>query len=233
MPSGGLGWKTGLRRDTNGLSGDAELDFLDSAGEARAGLGASGGMVSGYVAYSGAVALMETGLFAGRRINSSFAVVSTGDVAHVPVMLENRMVGRTNAHGELLVTDLNAYQHNRLGIDVTDLPAGYEVEELDVDVTPVDRAGVAWRFPLRPFSAVLMTLVDAAGAPVPAGTPVASGRADPGTVGFDGQLYFEHPVAGARMVAQGAGEPCHFILPAHIIQGDIMRLGKVTCEVGP
>ena len=231
--SGGLGWKAGLRRAPDGFSGTAELDWLNGDGEARAGLATGNGSVSGYVAYSGAVALMEGGLFPGRWINTSFAVVSTGDLPHVPVLFENRIVGRTDAHGRLLVTDLNAYQHNHLSIDVTDLPAGYEVEKIDLDVTPVDRAGVTVRFPLRPFSAVLMTLVDAAGTALPAGTPVASASADPDTVGFDGQLYIERPAAGARLVAQGARGPCHLILPPRIIQGDIMRLGKVTCEVGP
>lgn len=231
--SGGLGWKAGLRRDTAGTSGAAEIDWLNGVGEARAGLATSSGRVSGYVAYSGAVALMEGGLFPGRWINTSFAVVSTGNLPHVPVLFENRIVGRTDAHGRLLVTDLNAYQHNHLSIDVTDLPAGYEVEKVDLDVTPVDRAGVFVRFPLHPFSAVQMTLVDAAGTTLPAGTPVASESAAPDTVGFDGQLYIERPTAGDRMVAQGARGPCHFILPPRIIQGDIMRLGKVTCEVGP
>jgi len=230
--SGGLGWKTGLRRDMSGVSGAAEVDWLNGDGEARAGLATSSGRVSGYAAYSGAVALMDGGLFAGRWINTSFAVVSTGNLAHVPVLHENRIVGRTDAHGLLLVTDLNAYQHNRLAIDVTDLPAGYEVEKVELDVTPVDRAGVVLRFPLHPFTAVLMTLVDATGTAVAAGTPVASEGANPDTVGFDGQLYIERPGAGTRLVAQGASGPCHFILPPHIIQGDIMRLGKVTCEVG-
>ena len=231
-PAGGLGWRVAGRREGRDTSGSGELDWLNHAGEARLGAAVNGGLASGYLAYSGSLALMPDGLFVGRRINASFAVVATNGIGDVPVTLENRVIGRTNAQGTLLVSDLNAYQRNRLGIDVTDLPAGFEVESLAIDVTPAQRAGVTVHFPLHPFSAVLMTLVDRAGVPVPPGTAVLLDGSDAATVGFDGQLYIERPASGERLVAQTASGACHILLPDRIVQGDIMRLGKTVCAAG-
>ena len=232
--SGGFGWKAGVQADsTQGGGALAEAEWLGTGGDARVGAIHAPGQDSGYFAYSGSVAVMDGGVFVGRRINNSFAVVSTGGVAHVPVTFQNRLIGKSDGNGRLLVPDLNAYQHNPLGIDATDLADGYQVDKLDIDATPAEHAGVAVHFAIRQFSGLTMTLVRKPGEPVATGTPavVAGGAAL--TVGFDGQLYIENPPPGARVVAGAPDLPCHFTLPAAIARGDITRLGTVMCENGP
>lgn len=231
-PSGGLGWRLALRRSESGVAGNAEAGWLGPGGEARAGAAISAGQPTGYLAWSGSLALMDGGLFAGRRINSSFAVVSTNRVANVPVLLEGQRVGRTNARGLLLVRDLGAYQRNRLAIDVTDLPAGLSIENTVLNATPSDRAGVSVRFPIEPFTAVLMTMVDRDGAVLPPGTVVSGAGMEDGTVGFDGQYYIPDPEPGAMLTVGSGTSRCRIKLPAVIVPGDIVRMGRTLCEAG-
>jgi outer membrane usher protein len=232
-PAGGFGWKAGALYDVTGASASAEGEWLGSAGDARIGAVHSPIQNDGYFAYSGSIAMIDGGVFAGRRINNSFAVVSTDGLAHVPVTFQNRLIGKTDGNGRLLVADLNAYQHNQLGIDATNIPDGYQVEKLDIDATPAGHAGVAVHFAIRQFSGLTLTLVRPSGEAVAVGTPTAIAGGATLTVGFDGQLYIENPPPGARVVAQSPDHACHFTLPATIARGDITRLGTVVCENGP
>ncbi|WP_428333876.1 fimbria/pilus outer membrane usher protein [Novosphingobium sp.] len=230
--AGGFGWRAGALWDDTDKGGAAEAEWLGSAGDARLGAVHRAGQTEGYFAYSGSIALMDGAVFAGRRINNSFAVVSTEGLAHVPVTFQHRLIGTTDGNGRLLVADLNAYQHNPLGIDPTNLPDGYQVETIDRDAVPAANAGVAVHFAIRQFSGLTMTVVRPSGEAVATGTPAIVAGGPALTIGFDGQLYIEDPPPGARITAQTADRPCHFTLPATIPRGDITRLGTVVCQGG-
>ena len=79
-------------------------------------------------------------MFPMRRVYDAFALVSTDGIGEVPVMLENRRVGQTDARGFLLVTALNAWQDNDLSIDPLVLPA-------DVHVARTRLAASRWATP--------------------------------------------------------------------------------------
>src|SRR5690606_38114246 len=71
----------------------------------------------------GGLALLRGRVFAMRRIDEAFALVSTAGVPGVPVRLSNNVVGRTDANGMLMVGRLTPWQDNRLSIDPLSLPA--------------------------------------------------------------------------------------------------------------
>ncbi len=90
----------------------------------------------------------------------------------MPVLHENREIGRTNGAGHLLVPDLIAYQANHLSIDPLGLPADTAVGTTQLNLAPQARAGVLARFPLQGFTGAQLQLVDARGAPLPPGTAI-------------------------------------------------------------
>lgn len=147
----------------------------------------------GYAQTSGSLVWMDGKGFASRRINDSFAVVSTSGVAGLPVKLENRVIGYTNKSGHLLITRLNAWQRNSLSVDPMDLPADHKITDVYQVITPSDRAGTLAEFTIEKVRAAIVLLTDQDGNPLPVASRVItkpdSGR--PIFVGFDGQTYIE------------------------------------------
>lgn len=116
------------------------------------------------------------------------------------------------------------------------MPADLLVDAVELAAVPADRAGVSVRFGLRLFTAVTATVVDRDDAVLPPGTPVAMAGSndDLGAIGFDGQLYVEQPTPGAVLVAaDAAGRRCVLRLPQAIKEGQVTRLGRITCENQP
>jgi outer membrane usher protein len=195
----------------------------------------------GYASASGALVLMNGGLFATRDISDGFAVVSTDGLVGVPVKLENRLVGTTDADGRLLVTRLNAWQYNRIGIDPMDLPANVRVRETEQNVTPSDRAGALVHFALHPVRAALLVVHDARGRPLPMGSrAMALGDGAPATqaiVGYDGELYLDdlRTLNRLRIRLPEGGAACELRFELLPTADGIQRIGPLSCltEVKP
>ena len=192
---GGTGWRAAVHASDHGGTngGLAEVGWLGNFGGADAGIDALGDNRYGYADANGALVWMGGHVFAARRIDDAFAVVSTDGIAGVPIKLENRPIGVTDSDGMLLVARLNAYQRNKLGIDPMDLPANMRVDRVAAEVTPSDRAGTVVRFGLTAVRAATVLLVDEQGAPIALGSRVRSDSGDDtgAVVGFDGVVYLE------------------------------------------
>ena len=231
--SGGLGWRAQLRQRDGTTDGSGELDYLGRYGQLQAGVSATGAGETGYLGANGSLVLMDGGLFAARQIFDAFAVVSTEGVAGVPVRLGNNLVGTTDASGKLLVTRLNAYQRNQVGIDAMALPADVRIDRVDAAATPTDRAGIVVRFGITPIRAASIVLVDAAGMPLPLGSLVrVQGQAGaPALVGFEGAVYLETlDEDNVLQVETPAGE-CHVSFSYRRQEGTVPLIGPLTCVV--
>lgn len=191
---GGIGWRTGLRQGGGQNGGQAQLEFLGRYGRVGAGVSAIGDSRYAYASANGGLVFMGGQTFATRRVDDAFAVVSTDGVAGVPVKLENRPIGTTDSKGMLLVAPLRAYQNNQLAIDPMQLPPDVRLDRVKTLATPTDRAGTLVRFGITPVRAALITLVDAAGKPLPLGSLVrlqGASNLQPVLVGFDGETYLD------------------------------------------
>ncbi|ODV24910.1 MAG: fimbrial assembly protein [Rhodanobacter sp. SCN 68-63] len=229
---GGFGWRAQSQQGDGTRTGLAELDYLGRYGQAQAGVMHFGDNSTAYAGGNGSLVLMGGHMFAARSIYNGFAVVSTEGVPDVPVKLENNPIGRTDAHGLLLVTPLNAYQNNKLSIDPMQLPADVRVGPINLQASPTDRAGTLVRFDLKPIRSASVLLRDVAGKPVPLGSQVhVHGQAGDGAlVGFDGAAYLdgldEHNVLD---VSLPEGSTCSTAFEYHK-QGDrIPQIGPLTC----
>ncbi len=193
---GGRGWQL---RGRHAEDGNRDRDFVQADIGSRGDYGAwSAGVQSGqdrldaFAGASGAIVMMDSALFPSRLVDNGFALITTNGIADVPVMLENRVIGETDANGHYLLTGLNAYQPNRVGIDTLNLPPQIQSSHDVATVVPADRAGVRVDFGLRESRAALLILHDGNNQPLPLGSIVMRDGQPLAAVGFDGQTYLEN-----------------------------------------
>lgn len=227
-PDGGFGWRLRAQDGSTQHGGVAELGYNGQDGQILAGVQSFNGDTLGYADLSGALVFMDSQFFMARQINDAFAVVSTDGIANVPVLLENRPIGTTNARGDLLVTPLNSYQQNKLSIDPMKLPADVDISRVNAEVVPSDRAGTLVKFGIRSVRAASVILHDAAGKPVKEGGSVAlQGSHAPATiVGYDGMVYLQGLQAHNVLDVQTAHGSC-------VVQFDYRQKGSIVPVIGP
>lgn len=204
---GGIGWRV-QARGGEASGGVAEVGWRGPWAQLLAGVHALDETRYAYASMGGALVWMAGHSFATRRVDDAFAVVSTTGLAGVPVLLENRPIGRTDEDGVLLVTPLNAYQRNRIGISPVNLPADVRVVDVERSVVPMRGTGAHVRFELEPVEGLSLTLVDGTGRPLPAGSRVRRDGGGDAVVGYDGQVYLEHLQTDALLEIDTPGGSC-------------------------
>ncbi|HRP87668.1 MAG TPA: fimbria/pilus outer membrane usher protein [Gammaproteobacteria bacterium] len=230
---GGLGWDLQAGHRDSDTFGQASATLRGDHGEATLGVDRYGGRIGYFGQAAGSVVWMGGGVFASRRVNDSFAVVSTNGVADVPVLYENRELGLTNRRGLFLVPDLRGWQRNHIAIDPDGLGAGYRLPPLELEATPADRGATLVEFDVARIHPALVALLDPAGAPIAAGTEGGL----PGTdrtfmVGLDGVAWLEDHAAGDILELDTAAGTCRYTLPASASgeEGAVVKLGPLACE---
>ena len=234
---GGWGWNAAVRAGSQQRVASAEADYLGPYGRYALGADVQNGRSRAWGNAAGALVLMDGRPFAARAIHDAFALVSTRGVPDVPVLLENRRIGSTDRYGHLLVTSLNAYQNNQLGIDTMGLPANLRIERVKANATPTDRAGTLVRFELEPVRSALVVLADPAGQPLPLGSRVQVNGQQTGSaiVGYDGETYLDTLADHNQLLVQTPAGRCRarFDHPTAHADGGIPRIGPLVCTPEP
>ncbi|MXO64144.1 fimbria/pilus outer membrane usher protein [Altericroceibacterium endophyticum] len=226
---GGAGWRMQLLRRSDDVELAGQADYLTDFGRFTAG-GRTGQASSAFATYRGALVAMDGGLHAAREINDGFAIVSVPGREGVPVRLQNREYGVTGKDGTLLVTGLNAYQHNRIEIDPSKLPPNLEIKALVKDVVPARKAGASVRFEMQPGHWLMMHVADESGNYLAVGSQAESTLTGKRFhLGYDGMLYIEQAQAGDILIIQVDDGACQVTLPDSIPSERLGRLGDVTC----
>lgn len=229
---GGWGWRI-EGGDRPGGYAQAAAEVRGRYGEALFGVDRVGDRTGSFFQGGGSVVLMDRQLFLSRRIHDAFAVVSTGGLSGVPVLSENRLYGRTNGGGYLMVPDLRGWQRNRLAIEPSELGPNYRVGALEQMATPADRSGVLVEFDVAEVNPAIVLLLGPNGEPVPAGSRsrvVGTGREI--LVGFGGEAYLEDVTEGTVIALEVDGVACRYRVP---VTGDTardvgLRRGPLACE---
>ncbi|WP_155393121.1 fimbria/pilus outer membrane usher protein [Xanthomonas albilineans] len=223
-----VGWRLQARsgQDSGGL---AEANWRGDSARYAGGVASNNGQIYGYAEATGGLAWIGGGWFPRRDLDQAFALISTDGVARVPVMLENRPIGTTDARGFLLVTPLLAWQHNQLSIDPMHLPAQARPEKIEQIVVPRDRTGVVVKFPIRTSDGVLVQLEDTDGAPLPVGSRVHGPGIDT-MVGYDGEAYIEGLKHGPNNLEVETGTGQCKVRIAYTAQHRPARLGPLRCS---
>ena len=237
LPGDRDGWGWRVEADAGEKAGAAaEVAQLTRFGMWRVGAQhwkhhGTGGSTVGYANANGGLLWMDRGLFPMRRVYDAFALVSTDGIAGVPVMLENRFIGTTDRNGQLLVTPLNAWENNDLSIDPLVLPDDVSVRHVRLAAVPATGSGVLARFPMRAQVVVELSLRDANGQWVAAGSPVTlAPGGHKSTVGYDGRVYLEDPPAGGRVTVSKEYGTCSVDLPRTLPPRGRINLGELPCR---
>lgn len=236
--SGGLGWQLLARsEDDHGSSGQAQLNGRHRYGQWEAGLNHRTGQTYGWMSASGALVMLGGGVFATRHLHDAFAVVSTGGIANVPVLLENRLYGKTDRNGRLLLSDLRGWDNNHVSIDPMRLPANLRLTTPQQVAVPRAGSGMLLSFDMQTTRAALLVLHDEQGQALPVATPVqllGQKQTSPLFVGHDGLLYLEHFATDSQwlQVVLPDGQVCR--VQAHWPQApesQVPRIGPLICRV--
>jgi len=230
---GGWGWQVGGQKGAGTYRGFAQANFRGRYGDAYGAVQDLQGRVSTQFGASGSLVAMDGTVLAGRRIDQSFALVSTGGVADLPVLVENRRIGNTNGSGHILVPNLLPYDANRIEIDALALPVNTRLSSTRLSIAPALQSGALATFSIESYRGGQVVLTDALGQPLPAGTPVIHLESGVRTmVGYDGLAFFESLNDGNTFHAETPDGICTARLHYTATDDALPRLGPVPCEAG-
>jgi len=232
LEEGSYGWRI---HDTEGSANNtlrsAAASYRSRWARLEAGASQQGRSATATLEASGAVATMGNGVFFSNRIDDAFAIVDAA-APDVGVYHENRLIGRTDSSGRLLVPYLRSYQRNRLSIDTTNLPVNADAAATQEVVVPAYRNGVRVDFGVKPTVAgaiVILTGPDGKFAPVGAQGSL-EGSNDRFVVGYDGRAYVTG--LGATNIARlslGLSE-CRARFDYQPSQDRQVVIGPVACQ---
>lgn len=215
--------------DIYGTSG-AGGSYRTSFGVAEARLRANDGRVTASASFDGALVMAGGGVFASNSVHDGFAVVDAG-VADVPVMLQNRVVGKTGRNGKALVPGLRSYASNKVSIDVATLPVDANVSATDEVVVPARRSGVSVNFRGGDSASALVILKDVLGKDVAPGAAVTlNGGSEESFVGYDGQLWLEGLNAQNSISVETADGHCTASFAYAPQPGSQVTIDPVECK---
>ncbi|MFL9880277.1 fimbria/pilus outer membrane usher protein [Herbaspirillum rhizosphaerae] len=191
-----------------------EVDYKGTKGRASYTVAQSNDTTSQRAGVRGAVAWMDNSLFMSNWVDDSFAVVNTEGAKNVGIYTENRYAGKTDNSGQLLLTDLRAYDVNKVSVDVLDLPLTLQMDQNEQYVKPRDRSGVVINFKTKRTSDVNLVLKMSNGDYVPVGSSVKireNGQQAP--VGYEGAAYLSElgPI-NTLDILMPSGETCQAVL---------------------
>lgn len=244
--AGGWGWRVQTSAGADNIA-QAEVTQLGSYGQWTAGINRYSGndvraTTTEYGIATGALTWMLGELNAMREVDDAFAVVDTSGIAGVPVKLDNRLIGTTDAQGLFFVNRLNSYQHNEVSIDPLQLPADMQIMQTSLETVPELHSGALAHFDLRRVTSVQASLHDEHGRYLEVGSRVWANAAPGGDeyswgpattiVGYDGLIYLQDPPSGTALSVMGtSGNPCVAVLPSLDSRSGIIDAGALVCHV--
>ncbi len=230
---GGLGWA--LQAGTAGAQryDQAQVQYLGSHGRAAISTQRVGGNRNTSMDFSGALVAMDGAVVAARQVGRGFALVSAG-APDLPVLQDNRLIGRTDGNGRLLVPELQPYAANRISIDPSSLPPDTRVSESNLDVVPRQYAGVVARFEIERYAAATLMLVRADGKAPEVGTRARlEGSAQDAMVGYDGVLFVEGLKENNRVLVGAGKDACEVRFVYRAVAGELPTIGPLQCRPVP
>jgi outer membrane usher protein len=172
------------------------------------------GAFAGRVNARGTLLVADGTVYARSQTGGSFALVRSGTVPDVAIKLENRVVGRTNRRGRLLVENLLPLVPMHVDVDTEQLPAEAMVRQAKHVIAVPRRAVALVAMDVIAFRPVLRKIVDGAGNPVQAGLAVTAAPSGEGSlIGFDGMAEINAAGGDRRLLIGPPGRGCAVDLP--------------------
>ena len=135
----------------------------------------------------------------------TIAVVKVPNVEGVPVFLENRLMGKTNKAGVLVIGPLRELEANNIRIDVRALPVGFDITKPTITTAPNRNHVALIEYKSQTENARSFRLIHE-GDDVPMGKMLTNGT----MVGYFGEVFLDNPQPGQAIEVEGL---CKAVLP--------------------
>ena len=211
----------------------ARLIFDDDEGSLALEGASLGGNRDLRAEIAGSVGILGGTWFAARSLGQSFGLVHVdGAAAGIHVSVDGQDAGTTNSHGNLLLRTLRPFEHNRVDVDVDDLPLDEQIQRSTAIVTPARNAGAVARFQISPLRSVLIRILSPEGTPLPPGTEIrAPGTAGRWFVADQGEAYIGNLAPGRSTLAVRLGQKtCRFTITVAPQTRGILRMAPAICR---
>jgi outer membrane usher protein len=209
----------------------AELLWRGDPGEVSVEAGRVDGKAGVRMLASGGLLFTGGRPYATRRVEDAVGVVDVPDLADVRIYQENRPVTRTDAKGRAIISDLRAYEQNRIAIDPGDIPIDARMPNDTLLVVPRYRGAVRARFAIEKDHPATIVLQAADGTPVEAGTNVQLDTGETAFTGYGGEIFVREVRPGMAIEFDTRQGPCRVVLGA-LPAGDVLpRIGPLRCGV--
>ena len=188
------------------------------------------GRLAGRINANGTLLIAGGTVYARNRSGGSYALVKTGKVGGVAIKLENRVVGKTDSRGHLLIQDIPALVPMHVDVDTDKLPGDALVRRARRIVSVPQRAVAVVEMDVTRFRPVLRRIVDTSGTPLDAGLPItAAPSGAESLIGFDGMAEINAAGGDRRLVIGPPGRSCVVDLP----DGDAIESGEsaLVCRI--
>ncbi|MBW5798716.1 fimbria/pilus outer membrane usher protein [Halomonas elongata] len=180
---------------------------------------------------SGSVVLMDGNAYLANTISDAFAVVDTSGYSDIPVLYENRSIGKTDDSGTVLVPWATGYYDAKYSIDPMNLPSSTEVSTVEQRVAIKSRAGYKVDFGIRKVRSAAVTLHDVQGAPIALGSVATINDATTAPIGWDGVLYAkELQEHNSLYVEKADGGACRASFDMEVVSEEIANIGPLVCH---
>lgn len=232
VPSnGGIGWNLGYSTG-NSQYRQADMTWKTSYATLQGGVYGESGEENYWGDLKGSMVYMGDSLFLANKVNDGFIVVSTDGYSDVPVRYENRLIGKTNSKGYMLIPSANAYYPARLEIDTLNLPTDASAEVIEKKVAVREGSGTLVSLPVKKIHSATIRVVDKNGTALPLGsfaTEIHSGMSS--VVGYDGLVFFNDlPQDNTVSVQLLSGEKCGFSFKLPDNTHVPAQLGPLICD---
>ncbi len=187
----------------------------------------AGNAPRGSLQVSGGIVASDGHVLATRAVRDAFALVETQGVAGVPIVVDGRPAGRTNANGLLVIPSLASFSQSRISVQDTATPLGTEVERSDSFVAPGARGGSVASFKVRHVAYYVGSVGDWPNATLVLSYGVRLWRS---ALDELGGFYFENLEAGRyRATVRSGIRECTFTLVVPKTAAVANDLGAQTC----
>lgn len=188
----------------------------------------TGGIRGGVVAHDGGVTASPY------RVGDTFGVVSVGDVSGVKVNTPNGPVW-TDYRGKAVAAQLGAYRNNALEVAPKSLPRNIDILNGAAESRSGRGAVERFDFEVAITRRVLLSITDASGKPIPAGTLIVDDQSRPvGSVEQGGQVFLPNITDLSSLWVESAEQPrCEvkFELPDRADTNAYYEMVPAKCEV--
>jgi outer membrane usher protein len=228
-PDGGFGYR--LRAGTlPSQRAEADASWIADHGELNGAVALASGQTALRVNASGGLVLLDHNLYAARAPDGAVALVEAG-APGVRILRDNRVVAHSDAEGHALLTGLNPYASNRIGVEPRDYPIDADVAVASRVVVPPRGAGVIVDLAPTARHSFVAVIRLGNGKYPPVGAPVRAQALKPSlVVGRDGEVFFgglDRPLEATVETRYGRCEVR--IVPPRPVAGRVGRAGPFVC----